>query len=96
MDAVGPMQNLLYGLLVAWGVVTVVLVCVMIYKSTLETREEDQLFLDAAQNHMAAEQRLILSRIQRLQRPVMALMVTSGALLAVIFGLWVYQGFQNF
>jgi Tfp pilus assembly protein PilN len=90
------MQNLLYGLLVAWGVVTVVLVCVMIYKSTLETREEDQLFLDAAQNHMAAEQRLILSRIQRLQRPVMALMVTSGALLAVIFGLWVYQGFQNF
>jgi len=90
------MQNLLYGLLVAWGVVTVVLVCVMIYKSTLETREEDQLFLDAAQKHMAAEQQLILSKIQKLQRPVMALMVTSGALLAVIFGLWVYQGFQNF
>ncbi len=90
------MQNLLYGLLVVWGVVTAVLICVMIYKSTLETREEDQLFLDAAENHMAAEQQLILSRIEKLQRPVMALMITSGALLAVIAGLWVYQGFQSF
>lgn len=90
------MQNLLYGLLVAWGVITAVLVCVIIYKSTLETREEDQLFLDAAENHIAAEQRLILQRIEKLQRPVMALMVASGALLAVIAGLWVYQGFQNF
>jgi hypothetical protein len=93
---VGSMQNLLYGLFVAWGAITVVLVCVMIYKSTLETREDDQIFLDAASEHIAAEQRMILQRIQRLHRPVVALMVASGALLAVIAGLWVYQGFQNF
>lgn len=90
------MQNLIYGLSVVWGVVTAVLVCVMIYKSTLETREEDQLFLDAAENHMAAEQQLILQRIEKLQRPVMALMVASGVLLAAIAGIWVYQGFQSF
>jgi len=93
---VGSMQNLLYGLLVLWGVVTAVLICVMIYKSTLETREEDQLFLDAAENHMAAEQRSIVDRIEKLRRPVTALMVVSGALLAVIAAIWVYQGFQNF
>lgn len=92
----GSMQNLLYGLLVLWGVVTAVLICVMIYKSTLETREEDQLFLDAAENHMAAEQRSIVDRIEKLRRPVTALMVVSGALLAVIAAIWVYQGFQNF
>ncbi len=92
----GPMQNLLYGLLVLWGVVTAVLICVMIYKSTLETREEDQLFLDSAENHMAAEQRSIVQRIEKLRRPVTALMVVSGALLAVIAAIWVYQGFQNF
>ena len=92
----GSMQNLLYGLLVLWGVVTAVLICVMIYKSTLETREEDQLFLDAAENHMAAEQRSIVQRIEKLRRPVTALMVVSGALLAVIAAIWVYQGFQNF
>jgi len=93
---VGSMQNLLYGLLVLWGVITAALICVMIYKSTLETREEDQLFLDAAENHMAAEQRSIIQRIEKLHRPVMALMVASGALLAVIAALWIYQGFQNF
>lgn len=92
----GSMQNLLYGLLVVWGVITGVLILVMIYKSTLETREEDQLFLDAAENHIAAEQRLIVQRIEKLHRPVMALMVVSGALLAVIAGLWIYQGFQSF
>ena len=92
----GSMQNLLYGLLVLWGVITAVLICVMIYKSTLETREEDQLFLDAAENHMAAEQRSIVQRIEKLRRPVTALMVVSGALLAVIAAIWVYQGFQNF
>lgn len=92
----GSMQNLLYGLLVIWGVITAALICVMIYKSTLETREEDQLFLDNCENHIASEQRLIVQRIERLQRPVMALMVTSGGLLAVIAALWVYQGFQNF
>jgi hypothetical protein len=93
---VGSIQNVLYALLVVWGVITGVLICVMIYKSTLETREEDQIFLDAAQNHMAAEQQLIVQRIEKLQRPVMALMVASGALLAVIAGIWVYQGLQSF
>jgi hypothetical protein len=93
---VGSMQNLLYGLLVFWGAITVALVVVMLYKSTLENREEDQIFLDAAGEHMAAEQRLIVQRIEKLHRPVMALMVASGALLAVIAGLWVYQGFQSF
>ena len=92
----GSIQNVLYALLVVWGVITGVLICVMIYKSTLETREEDQIFLDAAQNHMAAEQQLIVQRIEKLQRPVMALMVASGALLAVIAGIWVYQGLQSF
>jgi uncharacterized protein (DUF2062 family) len=93
---VGSMQNLLYTLLVVWGVVTVALVIMMMYKSALETREEDHMYLDAAENHMAVEQRLIVQRIEKLHRPVMVLMVVSGALLAVIAGLWVYQGFQNF
>jgi len=83
-------------LLVAWGTVTAVLICVLIYRSTLETREEDQLFLDSAQEITASEQRVIVTRIERLSRPIAALWVVSGVLLLAVAGLWLYQGYQSF
>jgi hypothetical protein len=83
-------------MLIGWGVVTAVLICVLIYRSTLSTREEDQLFLDDAEQGMASEQRAIVARIEKLSRPITALVVVSGALLVAIAGLWLYQGFQNF
>ena len=51
-------------LLVSWGVITALLIVVMIYRSMLDNREEDQLFLDAAGDSMAQEQRAIVSRIE--------------------------------
>ncbi len=83
-------------LLIAWGVITAVLVCVLIYRSTLENREEDQIFLDAAGQSMANEQRAIVARIEILGRPIMALVALSGGLLLVIAGIWLWQGFQSF
>lgn len=83
-------------LLVAWGAVTAVLICTLIYRSTLETREEDQLFLDSAQEITASEQRVIVTRIERLSRPIVALWVVSGVLLIAVAGLWLYQGYQSF
>jgi len=89
-------QSALYALLIAWGVVTAVLVVALIYRSTLETREEDQIFLDAAGDAMAAEQRALVARIQKLSRPITMLVVLSGSLLAVTAGLWLWQTFKNF
>jgi hypothetical protein len=83
-------------LLIVWGVITAVLICAMIYRSTLETREEDQIFLDAAGDSMAQEQRAIVARIEKLGRPIAALAVVSGVILVTIVGLWLYQGFKNF
>lgn len=89
-------QSALYALLVAWGIVTAVLVIALIYRGTLETREEDQIFLDSAGDAMASEQRAIVARIQKLSRPITALVVLSGSLLAVTAGLWLWQAFKNF
>jgi hypothetical protein len=86
----------LMALSVFWGVVTVALVCVLIYRSALETREEDQIFLDPAGESMAREQRAIVARIERLSRPITALIVVSGSLLVAMAGIWLWQGFQNF
>jgi len=83
-------------LLIVWGVITAVLICAMIYRSTLETREEDQIFLDAAGDSMAQEQRAIVAKIEKLGRPIAALAVVSGLILVTIVGLWLYQGFKNF
>jgi hypothetical protein len=83
-------------LLIAWGVVTAMLVCAVIYRGTLETREEDRLSLDAAGDMMAGEQHAIVARIEMLSVPIVVLWVLSGGLLAVIAGMWLYQGYSSF
>lgn len=89
-------QNSLYFLLMAWGGVTAILVCFLIYRGTLETREEDQIFLCNGEETMANEQRAIVARIEKLGRPITALVVLSGSLLAITAGLWLWQTFKNF
>ena len=86
----------LFGLLIVWGIVTAILICLLIYRGTLESREDDQIFLDAAEEYLAAEQRALVARIDRLSRPITSLIVLSGVLLVIIAGLWLWQGFQNF
>ncbi|MGD0964112.1 MAG: hypothetical protein ABSA57_09465 [Candidatus Acidiferrales bacterium] len=86
----------LFPLLVAWGVVTAILILVLIYRSMLENREEDQIFLDAATQSMANEQRALVARIEGLSKPITALIVLSGVLLVTVAGLWLWQGFQSF
>jgi hypothetical protein len=93
MDTFG---NSLILLLIAWGVVTAVLILFVIYRSTLSTREEDQIFLGSAEEGMASEQRVLVARIEKLSKPITALTVLSTALLVVTAGLWLWQAFKSF
>lgn len=90
------MDSTMFVLIVAWSIVTVALILVWIYRSALTNREEDQIFLDAAQESMAREQRAIVARIEKLSKPIMSLVVLSSTLLLVIAGMWLWQGFKNF
>ena len=89
-------MGMLQMLLLAWGVVTAALICMWIYRSALENREEDQIFLDAAGESMARDQAALVSRIEKLSRPITGLMVLSGLLLVAVAGYWVYQSIQSF
>jgi hypothetical protein len=89
-------MDMMQMLLVSWGVITALLIVVLIYRSMLTNREEDQLFLDAAGDSMAQEQRVIVSRIEKLGRPITALTVLSALLLLGAAGMWLYQGYRNF
>lgn len=90
------MRNSLILLLVAWGVVTAVLIIFLIYRSTLATREEDQIFLGQAEEGMANDQRILVARIEKLSKPITALIVLSSALLAATAGIWLWQAFKSF
>jgi hypothetical protein len=86
---------LLY-LLIAWGVATVAFIALIIWRSLLSSHEDDQIFLDAAQEHMAREQRELISKIDSLSRPLMTSGIASGVLLLVILGMVVYHGLSSF
>jgi len=92
----GTQVSLLTILVAVWGAITVALICLVIYRSTLESREDDQIFLDAAEQTMANEQQQIIAKIGQISRPITVLMVLSGVLLLGIAGIWLWQGFSNF
>ena len=83
-------------LMISWGVITVVLVVLVVYRGTLSSKEDDQIFIDAAEQHHYQEQLVIIDRISRLTRPIIALSVMSGALLLASVGVWIYQAFKSF
>lgn len=84
--------DMLSGLGIVWGVVTAVLVLVLIYRSTVEMHEDDQLFLDRVEEKMEVEQKEVLRKIQKLGVCVKTLGIASGVLLLVITGIWIWQG----
>jgi hypothetical protein len=69
----------------------------VIYRATLSSREDDQIFLNKAEdNMMASEQRELISRLDRLSRPIITLATLSGVLLVASAGLWLWNGLKNF
>lgn len=79
-------------LLIVWGVLTAILVILIIYRSMLTMREDDQLFLDQSESHMEKEQQEIIARVQQVTLPVQILGGVSGLLILIIAGMWVYEG----
>ena len=85
---------LLY-MLIVWGVVTAVFLVLLLRRSLLASHEDDQIFLDAAEEHMAREQRELVARIEALSKPIMGTGVLAGVLLLVIAGMWLKEGLKG-
>ena len=88
----GPLNYLL----ITWGVVTAIFLFLLLRRSLLASHEDDQIFLDAAEEHMAREQRELVAKINALSKPLMGTGILAGVLLLVIAGMWLYSGLKNF
>jgi hypothetical protein len=80
------------GLLIAWGVLTTILVVLLIYKSTLTMHEDDSIFLNETESQMEKEQVEILAKVNKITPILKVLGAISGLMILVIAGLFVYQG----
>lgn len=85
----------MYGLLVAWGVLTGVLIVLLIYRSTLAMHEDDSIFLHETESQMHKDQMQVLVKMNRITPIVKVLGALSGAMILVIAGLFVYQGLNS-
>jgi hypothetical protein len=77
---------------IAWGAVTFVLTVFYIRRGILSQHEEDQLFLDKAEDHIRKEQEALVARIMGMDKIIFRLGIVSGVLLLVWAGVWVYVG----
>jgi hypothetical protein len=80
---------------ITWGALTVVLIILLIYRSTLTMQEDDQLFLDESESHMAQDQMEVMSKVNRITPVVKVLGAVSGLMFLVLAGLFVYQGLNQ-
>ena len=78
-------------LIAIWAVITVALIIVLIYRSTLSMHEDDQLFLDDSTSNLREEQEQLLSKMRKVTPVVRILGAASGLLILVIAGIALWQ-----
>lgn len=82
----------MFGLLVAWGILTAILIILLIYKSTLTMHEDDSIFLNETESQMEKDQVEIIKKMNKITPILKVLGALSGAMILVIAGLFIYQG----
>jgi hypothetical protein len=80
------------GLLIAWGILTAILIVLLIYKSTLTMHEDDSIFLNDTESQMQKDQTEVLAKMKKITPILKVLGAVSGAMILIIAGLFIYQG----
>ena len=87
----GGMTNVLDYLLGFCGAISAFLVVLVIYGNALDSREDDELYLNQAeQKVMAGDQPALIARMNRLARVITIVAVVTGISLLGTAGLWAW------
>ena len=82
-------------LLIAWGIVTGILLILLFYRSTLTRQEDDHLFIDETSASKATEQQQLIARVNKINPLVKIVGAASGVMILVIAGWAVYLGLNS-
>ena len=82
----------MFGLLLAWGILTGILIILLIYKSTLSMHEDDSIVLNETESQMQKDHAEVLNKMRKITPIVKVLGALSGVMILVIAGLFIYQG----
>ena len=82
-------------LLIAWGIVTGILLLLLFYRSTLTRQEDDQLFIDESSSSRATEQSQLIAKVNKINPVVKLVGATSGLMILAIAGWAVYLGLNS-
>jgi hypothetical protein len=82
-------------LLIAWGIVTGILLILLFYRSTLTRQEDDQLFIDETSASKATEQQQLIAKVNKINPLVKIVGAASGVMILVIAGWAVYLGLNS-
>ena len=87
-------MNTIGAVLAVWGLVTLALVVLLVYRSRLTRQESDWIPLtdDEREDRAIQAQTLTEKKAEKLTWPIRGLSVLSTVLLLLMLGLWVYQG----
>lgn len=83
--------SLVMGLLVVWVAVTAVFFLIWIYQALAGLHEEEQLFIDKSEAHLAKEQEEVFQQMDRLRPYFLGSLVASVVLGVTTFGAWIFQ-----
>ncbi len=78
------------------GAVAAVLVALVIYGNVLDTRADEEIYLNKTEEKMmASEQPALIGKMNRLARVITVLAIITGVSLLATAGVWVYIGFYK-
>ena len=82
---------LVLGMLIAFLAVLGVTIVLAVYRAVIALREEDQLFIDPGEEHLAREQRAIVAKLERIRPWLLGSIIATVVLGLATFGVWVYD-----
>ncbi len=87
--------SLLFGMLIAWLVVTAVFIVLWVYRAVIGLREDEVLHIDPGEEQLRRDQKAVADKIDRLRPFLIGTFVVVVVLGLATFGLWVFRALTS-